>query len=72
VQNYCDNYNIVRITGMYGLNPSRSKGTNFFLSIINQSKTKDVIYMVEDEIITPTYIDQVAENTRVLVEKNIP
>jgi dTDP-4-dehydrorhamnose reductase len=56
---------------MYGLNPSRSKGTNFFLSIINQSKTKDVIHMVEDEIITPTYIDYVAQNTKTLIEKNV-
>lgn len=71
VQNYCDNYNIIRITWLYSMNPSRTKWTNFFLSIINKSNTSDTIQMVDDEVITPTYIDEIANNTITLVNKDL-
>ncbi|MFI5187303.1 MAG: SDR family oxidoreductase, partial [Chitinophagales bacterium] len=52
--NYCRRSFVIRVSGIYGKVPSRSKGENFITAIIKSAKEKSEVKVVNDEILTPT------------------
>lgn len=60
VSNSLDKYFIVRIAWVFGVN-----GKNFIKAILNKGKNQDTIYVVNDQIGTPTYTYDLA---RLLVD----
>jgi len=65
--NYCDLSFVVRVSGIYGKVPSRSKGNNFIISILKAAKEKPEVKVVNDEVLTPTPTKWIAKNTLALV-----
>jgi dTDP-4-dehydrorhamnose reductase len=70
IQNNCHRFFIVRISGIYGRVPCRAKGGNFITTMIKAAKERDIVKVVDDEILTPTSVDQIAENTELLIQQD--
>ncbi|HVT84011.1 MAG TPA: dTDP-4-dehydrorhamnose reductase [Chitinophagaceae bacterium] len=66
--NYCEHSFVVRVSGIYGKVPSRSKGTNFISSILKLAAEKPEVKVVNDEVLTPTSTLSIAKNTKDLVQ----
>jgi dTDP-4-dehydrorhamnose reductase len=67
-----DNYAIIRTTGLYGTHPCRGKSSkNFvemFLDLITNNET---VQFGGDEICTPTFTENLAEQIRLIMDKNL-
>ena len=70
VRNNCQKFFIVRISGIYGTVPCRAKGGNFITTMQKAARERDVVKVVDDEILTPTSVDKIAENTEVLIHQD--
>lgn len=62
---------LIRTCGLYGMAGSQAKGGNFVDKRIIQAKRGETIYMVSDQVVSPTYVVNLAENmARVLATKH--
>jgi len=68
IKNYCTRYFIIRISGLYGKTICRAKGNNFITTMQKAAKEREVVKVVNDEILTPTSVFEIAKNTRHLIE----
>ena len=68
IKNYCKKYFIFRISGIYGNTVCRAKGKNFITTMQKAAKENDVVKVVDDEILTPTSVYEIAKNTNVLMD----
>lgn len=59
---------IVRTSGLYGLHKCRGKGGNFIDTMLRLSKEKKEIKVVSDEVLTPTYTKDLAEQIKELMK----
>ncbi|HZS62160.1 MAG TPA: dTDP-4-dehydrorhamnose reductase [Gemmatimonadaceae bacterium] len=61
---------VVRTSGLYGANPSRAKagGLNFVRLMLKLAKEKGRVRVVTDEVVTPTYTADLAEQILDLAE----
>ncbi|MBS1621030.1 MAG: dTDP-4-dehydrorhamnose reductase [Bacteroidetes bacterium] len=66
--NNCEQSFVVRVSGIYGKVPSRSKGNNFITSILKAAKEKPEVKVVNDEVLTPTPTSWIAKNTLELIQ----
>jgi len=62
VKIHCDKHFIIRIGGVYGLNPSRGEGTNFILETIRLAGESDVMEVPSNYKLSPTWTMQIAKN----------
>jgi len=60
--NYAKHF-IIRISGIYGKVVCRAKGNNFITTMLKAAKERDVVRVVQDEILTPTPVHEIARNT---------
>ena len=52
---------ILRVSGLYGANPCRAKGgANFVNLMLRLAKERDEVRVVDDEVLTPTFTEDVA------------
>ena len=68
IQNYCNKFFVVRVSGIYGKIPCRAKGGNFISTMAKLAKEKPEVRVVSDEILTPTPTREIAKNTLALLE----
>jgi dTDP-4-dehydrorhamnose reductase len=52
--NYGSRGVVARVSGIYGKNPCRAKGSNFITTMLRLAKEKPEVRVVNDEILTPT------------------
>jgi dTDP-4-dehydrorhamnose reductase len=64
---YTDRYFVLRTCGLYGLAGSSGKGGNFVETMLKKANAGEVIRVVDDQILTPTYTADLAEATRKLL-----
>jgi dTDP-4-dehydrorhamnose reductase len=64
---YTDGYFVIRTCGLYGLAGSSGKGGNFVETMLKKANAGEVIRVVDDQILTPTYTADLAEATRQLL-----
>ncbi len=64
----CSKYFIVRVCGLFGAAGSLGKGGNIVETLIKAGKEKDVVKVVDDQILTPTYTKDIAENLKELLK----
>jgi dTDP-4-dehydrorhamnose reductase len=60
---------IVRTSGLYGVHPCWGKGRNFVDTMLALADKRDVLRVVDDEILTPTFTEDLAALVRWLIEK---
>lgn len=65
------NASVLRVSGLYGRVVSRAKGYNFISLFLRKAKEDDVIEVVSDEILTPTYTLNAAKQTLLVFENGI-
>jgi len=68
IKNYLKKRFIIRISGIYGKTVCRAKGKNFITTMQQVAKERDVVKVVDDEILTPTPVSEIAVNTKHLLE----
>ena len=66
---YGDNWSVVRSCGLYGLVPTRAKGGNFVTTMMKLGRERDLVTVVDDEIVAPTYTHDLAQGIGRLLAK---
>jgi dTDP-4-dehydrorhamnose reductase len=64
----CPNHYILRTSGLYGTHKCVGKGSNFVDSMLRLSNERDVLSVVDDEVLTPTFTLDLANQIRLLIE----
>lgn len=59
---------IVRTSGLYGIHPCRGKKMNFVETMLHLAQTKDVVKVVDDEVLSPTFTVHLAQQISLLIE----
>jgi len=79
VRNFCSHYYIVRTSGLYGLNPCIGKATgdggdssNFVDKMLKLSKKLKELRVVSDEILSPTFTEDLARQIKIIVDTKLP
>lgn len=70
--NYCNRFYIIRTASLYGERGARGKGGNFVDWMIEKANNNEVIKVVNDIVMSPTYTKDVAEMIKKIVEKKLP
>ena len=70
IRNNCRRYYVLRISGIYGTVPCRAKGGNFIMTMTRAAQERDMVKVVDDEILTPTPVTHIAENTKLLLKQD--
>jgi dTDP-4-dehydrorhamnose reductase len=62
VQTLAKKHFVLRVSGLYGTNPCRAKGgANFVNLMLKLSKERDEVRVVDDEVLTPTFTEDIAK-----------
>jgi dTDP-4-dehydrorhamnose reductase len=69
IEALCEKHYIVRVSGIYGKNLCRAKGGNFVTTMLKFAKQDKPIRVVDDEILTPTFTEDVAAQIFFLYDK---
>ncbi len=72
VKNYCPYGYIIRTCGLFGKTPCLAKGTNFVLAMLKIAKEKGKVSVVNDQIVSPTYVYDLARQIKVIITKAKP
>lgn len=60
---------VIRVSGIYGTAPCRAKqGENFVLTMLRLARDRDIIRVVEDEVMTPTFTFDIAQQLADLLQ----
>jgi dTDP-4-dehydrorhamnose reductase len=70
IESICEKYLILRVSGIYGRNPCRAKGNNFVQTMLKLAREKSEIRVVDDEILTPTFTENIADQVVALFDGN--
>ncbi len=65
---YSQDWSVVRSCGLYGEVPTRAKGGNFINAMLNLGRTREVVSVVQDEFVTPTYTHDLALGIAALLD----
>jgi dTDP-4-dehydrorhamnose reductase len=60
---------VIRVSGLYGMNPCRAKGgSNFVNLMLRLAGERDEVRVVDDEVLTPTFTEDVARQLLALCD----
>ena len=65
VKEHCNKFFILRVAGVYGIN-----GENFVKTIVNLAKSREELKVVNDQITTPTYTYEIANQILHILDSN--
>ncbi|MCD6100383.1 MAG: dTDP-4-dehydrorhamnose reductase [Candidatus Marinimicrobia bacterium] len=71
-RNYCRRFYIIRTASLYGERGARGKGGNFVDWMVKKAHDDEVIKVVDDIIMSPTYTKDVAEMIKKIIEMELP
>lgn len=66
----CQKHFVIRLCGLFGVVGSLGKGGNFVETMIRLGKGKGEVKVVNDQILTPTYTKNIAENLKELLKSD--
>lgn len=69
VRAYAVNYLLIRTCGVYGLASRRNKGANFVERMLEKAARGEVVRVVGDQVLTPTYARDLARKVVQLLEQ---
>ncbi|MCC6542893.1 MAG: dTDP-4-dehydrorhamnose reductase [Nitrospirae bacterium] len=67
VRNTCSKYFLIRTCGLYGAKGQSGKGGNFIETMIKLANSGKKIKVVSDQIVTPTYVKELAARVSQLI-----
>jgi dTDP-4-dehydrorhamnose reductase len=65
-------HQVVRSSGLYGIQPCRAKGGNFIDTMFRLASERPEVKVVQDEVLTPTFTADLAEQIRALAFEGKP
>jgi dTDP-4-dehydrorhamnose reductase len=68
IESIAEKFYILRVSGIYGLNPCRAKGSNFVQTMLKLSGERDELRVVDDEFLTPTFTEDISNQIVELVD----
>ena len=68
----CPDHYIVRTSGLYGTHECWGKGTNFVETMLRLSRDHTRLRIVRDEVLTPTFTENLAVHVRRMIESRPP
>lgn len=69
IRNVAEKHFVLRVSGLYGLNPCRAKGgLNFVTLMLKLAEEREEVRVVDDEVLTPTYTEDIARQILALVD----
>jgi len=68
VKEVCPQHYVVRTSGLYGTHECWGKGTNFVETMLRLALEKTELKVVRDEVLTPTFTEDLAAQVRRLIE----
>lgn len=71
-RNYCTKFYIIRSASLYGKKGARGKGGNFVDWMIEKANNNEIIKVVDDIVMSPTYTKDAAEVIKNITEKELP
>ena len=71
-RNYCREYHIIGSSSLFGIKGARGKGGNFVDWMIEKANNNEVIKVVNDVVMSPTYTKDAAEMIKTIIEKKLP
>lgn len=71
-RNYCNVYYIIRSSSLFGIKGARGKGGNFVDWMIEKANNNEIIKVVDDVVMSPTYTKDAAEIVKNIIEKELP
>jgi dTDP-4-dehydrorhamnose reductase len=72
VESECPLYYIVRTSGLYGRHECWGKRTTFVRTMLRLARDHTRLKVVNDEVLTPTYTEELASHVRRIVENHPP
>lgn len=72
VESECPHHYIVRSSGLYGRHECWGKGTNFVRTMLRLARDNTRLRVVNDEVLTPTYTEDLAVHVRRIVVDEPP
>ena len=71
-RNYCTKFYIIRSSSLFGIKGARGKGGNFVDWMIEKANNNEIIKVVDDIVMSPTYTKDAAERVKNIIEKKLP
>ena len=71
-RNYCTKFYIIRSSSLYGEKGARGKGGNFVNWMIEKANNNEIIKVVDDIVMSPTYTKDAAEMVKNMLDKKLP
>lgn len=72
VRNAVPRHYVIRTAGLYGTHPCWGKGTNFVEKMLKLAQDNETLRIVCDEVLTPTFTEDLSEQIRVLIDAEPP
>jgi dTDP-4-dehydrorhamnose reductase len=72
VANTCTAYYIIRVASLFGLGGTRSKSGNFVERVVSKATRGEVLKVVNDVTMSPTYVPDAARRIRLILEAKAP
>lgn len=72
VESECPHHYTVRTSGLYGRYECWGKGTNFVQTMLKLARDHTRLKVVNDEVLTPTYTEDLAVHIRSIIENEPP
>ncbi len=70
IRSIMEDYHILRLSGIYGSHICIGKGYNFVDKILKIGEEKGEVKVVTDEVLTPTFTEDIAEQVSLMISKN--
>jgi dTDP-4-dehydrorhamnose reductase len=71
-RNYCAKFYIMRSSSLYGKKGARGKGGNFVEWMVEKANNNEIIKVVNDVVMSPTYTKDAAEMIKNIIKKELP
>ncbi|UZE92312.1 MAG: dTDP-4-dehydrorhamnose reductase [Methanosarcinales archaeon] len=71
-RNYCRRFYIIRSASLFGSKGARGKGGNFVEWMIKKASNNEIIKVVDDVVMSPTYTKDAANIIKNIIERELP
>jgi len=71
-RNYCERFYVIRSASLFGSKGARGKGGNFVEWMIEKASNNEIIKVIDDVVMSPTYTKDAADMIKNIIERELP